>query len=435
MTDDTIEFAPELPDVAPPPDWLIDAADLLAEPDPGPTRWLVEDLIVDQALIAAVGKWKTTKSYGLLEICIAVATGRPAFGMLKVPEPGPVVFVNEESGKAALWRRLDSLCRGRGINPEELRGRLHVAPNKHVKLDDPDWQERLIKLGKELQPRLFVFDPLARMKAASRQEKEQSDMGVLVEYMLLLRDETAATVAFVQHQGHQGEHMRGTSDLESAWETKLKWKRDGQSKSIAVEVEHREADASPTLTYLIKWDGLTRTMRFDSIAAPTRETNAHDEVVAYLAEHPGASGREVEDAVTGKATLVRKVLKQLEEAGTHHRAASTKQNAAGRTITFKGWYPTNHAALSLVPEAGTSEDAGSPADEVRPPDVCLRGTRIGGTHSETEDESLREHHEEPDVDQLEQVITDPTANGHEPIDADDLERLLIEHADIAEGAA
>jgi RecA-family ATPase len=88
--------------------WLIDAADLLAEPDPGPTPWLVDRLIVERAIVAAVGRWKTTKSYGLLDICISVATGRPAFGSLEIPEPGPVVFVNEESGRAALWRRLDA---------------------------------------------------------------------------------------------------------------------------------------------------------------------------------------------------------------------------------------------------------------------------------------------------------------------------------------
>lgn len=117
--------------------WLTDAADLLAEPDPGPTPWLVENLIVDQAIVAAVGRWKVTKSYGLLDICIAVATGRPAFGTLKIPNPGPVIFINEESGRRALWRRLDALCRGRAIPPEELRGRLLVAANERVKLDDP----------------------------------------------------------------------------------------------------------------------------------------------------------------------------------------------------------------------------------------------------------------------------------------------------------
>src|SRR5438105_1660254 len=92
--------------------WLVRGSVLLAEPDPGPTPFLVDQLMVDKALIACVGRWKTTKSYGMLEVGVSVATGEPAFGNLKITEPGPVIYVCEESGRAALWRRLDSLCRG-----------------------------------------------------------------------------------------------------------------------------------------------------------------------------------------------------------------------------------------------------------------------------------------------------------------------------------
>ncbi len=189
--------------------WLIDAAALLAEGDPGPTNMLVEDLITDQALTAAVGKWKTTKSYGMLDICISVATGLPAFGRFAIPEPGPVVFVNEESGRRALWRRLDALCRGRAIKPELLRGRLFLAPNAGVKLDDDGWQARLVDLGTVFRPRLIVFDPLARMKAPGRDESAQNEMASLIEFLRTLRDETGAGVLFVHHTGHQGDHMRG----------------------------------------------------------------------------------------------------------------------------------------------------------------------------------------------------------------------------------
>lgn len=135
---------------------FLDAAALLAEPDPGPTAWLVEGLIVSQAITAATGRWKATKTYGLLEIAISVRTGDPAFGVAAVPDPGPVVFVIEESGKAALWRRLDALARGRAIRPGALRG-LIVAPNARVKLDDEGWQTRLLELGASLRPKLMVF--------------------------------------------------------------------------------------------------------------------------------------------------------------------------------------------------------------------------------------------------------------------------------------
>jgi RecA-family ATPase len=143
------------------PAWLLDAGELLGEPDPGPTPWLVDGLIVDRAIVACVGRWKTTKSYALLELCVSVATGRPAFGKLAVRQ-GPVVFINEESGRAALWRRLDALCRGRAILREELFDQLYVAANARVRLDDGGWQRELVVIGQELLPRLIVFDPLAR---------------------------------------------------------------------------------------------------------------------------------------------------------------------------------------------------------------------------------------------------------------------------------
>ena len=71
---------------------------LLSRGDPGPTPWLVENLIVDRAITAVVGRWKTTKWYGVLDICIAL---RPAARVrrFEIPEPGPVVFVNEDRAR------------------------------------------------------------------------------------------------------------------------------------------------------------------------------------------------------------------------------------------------------------------------------------------------------------------------------------------------
>jgi RecA-family ATPase len=125
-----------------------------------------------------------------------------------------VVFVNEESGRAALWRRLDSLCRGRAIDPEELRGRLFVSANARVKLDDPHCQNELLDFGKEVRPRLFAFDPLARMKAPGRKENAQDEMSEVIEFWRHLRNETGAAVSLVHHTGHEGSHVRNFEQAE-----------------------------------------------------------------------------------------------------------------------------------------------------------------------------------------------------------------------------
>ena len=347
--------------------WLIDAADLLAEPDPGPTPWLVEDLVVEGAIVAAVGRWKTTKSYGLLDLCLSIASGQPAFGHA-IPEPGPVVFANEESGRAALWRRLDSLCRGRALDPERLRGKLLLGANARIRLDDQGWQDELVQLGLDVRPRLYVFDPLARFKAAAREENAQGDMAVLIDYLRLLRQETGAAVCFVHHTGHQGDNMRGSSDLESIWETRLTWKRDAASSTVTVTSEHREAEAAEPVTYKIGWEGDTRTMRLD-VVLPDGKPTLGDRILAALVVKgdDGMTTDQLRESVEVRRTDVVRTLETMETAGTAYRAPSHYRDARGRARVRTVWKPSDHAPLHLPgttsqPPDGLSLGVDSPSE-------------------------------------------------------------------------
>jgi hypothetical protein len=73
-----------------------------------------------------------------------------------------------------------------------------------------------------------------RRKVEARKENDQDAMSVLIDFIRQLREETGSAVCFVHHRGHQGDHMRGSSDLESVWETRLTWKRDGDSPLVEV---------------------------------------------------------------------------------------------------------------------------------------------------------------------------------------------------------
>jgi AAA domain len=337
--------------------WLLDAADLLAEPDPGPTPWLVDGLIVDRALIACVGRWKTTKSYALLHLCIAIATGRPAFGAFDVATPGPVVFANEESGRAALWRRLDALARGSAIEPEQLRDRLMVATNARIRLDDPGWQDELVSMGQDLQPRLFALDPLARMKASDRDENEQRAMAGVIEFIRHLREETDAAVAFVHQTGHAGGHMRGSSDLESVWETRLTWSRDGQAPTVTLASEHREAEAGPPITYRIGWDGATRSMRFDFVA--DRVPDLAERIIEHLREYGPGTTDDVRRGVGVRKSDVLRTLEMLEAAGTVDCGPSGKVDALGRPVRDKVWRLVEEAQMWLVPTPSAGDTPGT----------------------------------------------------------------------------
>ncbi len=211
------------------------------------------------------------------------------------------MLVLEESGRAALWRRLDSLCRGRAIDRDALAD-LFYAANQGVKLDDAGWQNELVDAGKALRPRLFIFDPLARLKAPGRDESAQKEYGPVIEFLRHLRTETGATVAFVQHTGHQGDRMRGTSDLESVWESRLAFKRD--ANTITIDSDHREAQSSPPLSYRITWDEQTRTIRLVEIA-----DDLPAKVAKHLRDNPDDSANDVFKALGGNRPAVLAAVK------------------------------------------------------------------------------------------------------------------------------
>jgi hypothetical protein len=141
--------------------------------------------------------------------------------------------------------------------------------------------------------------------------------------MRLLRDKSGAAVLFVHHEGHAGGRLRGTSDLEAFWESKVAVAK-GDDGVRRVKTEHREAEAAPEFSFRLDWDETTRSMRLAAVADTLR-----DRVAEHLAAHPDASANAVVEAVSGNRTAVLAAVKELREqvvppTGTtgNHRAAA-----------------------------------------------------------------------------------------------------------------
>lgn len=292
--------------------WLERASDLLAEPDPGPTPYLVEELIVDQAIAAIVGSWKVAKTYAILECGRAIVTGGDAFDGYHVPRPGPVIVVLEESGRAALHRRLDRLARGHGHKPADLH-ELHFSANQRVRLNDPDWQEKILREAAAIQPRAIFFDPFARVKGAGVDENVQKEIGPVLDFIRDLRDEVGATVAYTAHTGHAGEHQRGSSDLEGYWESRLAVKKNDDG-TRTVRADHREAESGHEFRFALGFDEATRSLR---LAAITSELER--QVEDYMRENPTASKNATAAAVDGRRSDVLRLYDLVKERLTTPR--------------------------------------------------------------------------------------------------------------------
>jgi len=333
--------------------WLESAADLLGEPDPGPTPFLIEDLIVDQAIAMMLGSWKVGKTWVLLEFAVSIVTGRPAFGRYEVANPGPVIVVLEESGRAALHRRLDALRRGYALEADALAD-LHFAANRRVRLNDEVWKARLLAAGRVLQPRAILLDPFVRLKGADVDENIQREVGPVLDFMRDLRDESGAMVMFVHHTGHNDrDHGRGSSDFEGYWESKVSIAADDDVRTL--KAEHREAEAAEELRYRLDFDETTRSLRLAAVKSETEE-----KVEAYLREHSNASANEVYKALGGNRRSVLRAVREARGAGGSEELEPARTTPRGASLA-SGSEEGDTPRRGVPP--GTTADALVPADE------------------------------------------------------------------------
>jgi len=172
--------------------------------------------------------------------------------------------------------------------------------------------------------------------------------------------------------------MRGTSDLEAYWESKLSINRE-QGGVCTLKSEHREAEAGEELRYTLAWDEATRSLRLSPVDGPSPSEQLADDLLDYLAEHPGGTLEEVRKGVRRRKSDVRSRLLALEEAGTACSKRSERVGTNGNAYTAECWYPAAGAGLQVVPLNGNTPDqqaSGTPVVPAFPPLIRV-GTGTG----------------------------------------------------------
>lgn len=353
---------------------LEDACTLLGEGDPGPTPFLVADFLVLGAIAALVGAYKVGKTWVVLELAIAIAAGERFLGRYSA-ERGPVMLILEESGRRALHRRLALMVRGRDVERSRL-SQLHFAANRGVNLSDPEWRRQILEEADRLSPLLVVFDPLARVKGAGVDESSQLEIGPVLSFMRELREVSGAAVLFVHHTGHEArERMRGSSDLEAYWESKISIR--GGEEGYEIRADHREAESTPPVGYRL--DFADEAMRFELDQA---DDELAELILGHLAEHPGATNAELRKAVPRRAVDTTSRLLDLEKAGTVCRRPSQRTDRAGRAKHVDAFFVSGDAPSPAVPVAGQAGTGSEDGAYGVPLSAPLRADTGQGTGSE-----------------------------------------------------
>ena len=139
--------------------------DLLADIIP-PPRPIVDDLLHEGMLLLG-GKSKRGKSWLMLDLALAVATGSRVWRHFPTGEPQPVLYLALEDGRGRIQRRL------RAIQPGiETAGRLQLLYD--FPLLNDGGIERLRHYIETWHYRLVVIDVLARVEPAARGNSEKT---------------------------------------------------------------------------------------------------------------------------------------------------------------------------------------------------------------------------------------------------------------------
>jgi hypothetical protein len=260
-------------------------AELRELPEP---RWLLEPMIPEEAICVLFGESGSYKSFVAVDVCGQV--------------DGLAVYLSAEGSPRRFGDRIHAW--------EDAAGRPSGILTYPYALDllQGDADELIRALDAlDSAPRLVVVDTLSRYTPGG-DENAAADTSRLVSTFDKLRARYACSVFAIHHTGHADtSRERGSSALRGAADVSIRARRIGPLEVRLDCAKMRDAEEfEPLIVRLIPHSG-----SLVAASAGTRPDTIYADVVAYLAEHPEASQREVEKAIKGKTDDIRAAYKQV----------------------------------------------------------------------------------------------------------------------------
>lgn len=186
---------------------------------PSPEDWVVPGLVPRAGVTILGGPPKACKTYVLLDMALAVATGKPFCGFFPA-FPGRVMAFLEEDTKRRIRSRLWWLARGRGLDPRGLGDAIRLSVMTGFRLDRDGFLDRLEAEIAAFRPSVLMFDALARLHSAD--ENDRTAMRAITVPLQDLCSKHGLAIVMIHHfrglregdeEKRSGDLLRGTTDL------------------------------------------------------------------------------------------------------------------------------------------------------------------------------------------------------------------------------
>jgi len=242
---------------------------------PEEQRWLIEGLWSAEAVGIVGGEPKCCKSFLVLDMAVAVASGTPCLRRFPTMARGRVLLFAAEDSLSVVRQRLVGIAAAAGFALGDLD--IHVITAPTVRLDVELDQTRLEDTVRALRPTLLILDPFVRLHRID--ENVSSEVAPLLDFLRGLQRRHQVAVALVHHSRKGASHLRagqalrGSSELH-AWGDSNLYLRRNASDELSLTVEHRAAASMDGLALALQADG-------DALALSVVDT-AHPAAVAPL---------------------------------------------------------------------------------------------------------------------------------------------------------
>ena len=283
---------------------------------PEDQRWLIEGLWSAEAVGIVGGEPKCCKSFLVLDMAVAVASGTPCLRRFPTMARGRVLLFAAEDSLSVVRQRLVGIAAAAGFALEDLDIQVIVAPV--VRLDVELDRTRLEDTVRALRPTLLILDPFVRLHRID--ENVSSEVAPLLDFLRGLQRRHQVAVVLVHHSRKGASHLRagqalrGSSELH-AWGDSNLYLRRNASDELSLTVEHRAAASMEGLALCLTQSGDALALCVvDSARPPALPTLASPlarvERVLLDAAEP-LSQRQIRDHVKLRAATVSDALAAL----------------------------------------------------------------------------------------------------------------------------
>lgn len=243
----TVDFDEEIrpphaapgPETAPPPlIFLRPISELLAMPEVDPD-WLVDQLFTVGSNGWVAAEPKAGKSWTVLELVRALATGTAFLGRFAVKQPRRTLYIQEEDSLQRVLRRFKQMLKGDPSQSPPSDEYLLWSIRAGFKIDSDAWMEKLRQEIEAFSAEVIVLDVFNRLHGSD--ENKQAEMTAILNALTTLTNQYGCSFIIVHHnrkpqagsEARANQLMRGSGVL-AGWAECSLYLRKGKEKHVLI---------------------------------------------------------------------------------------------------------------------------------------------------------------------------------------------------------